>query len=262
MNIRKKLPILSGAILLAISSCNFTACTSSEAEVAEVVKESVPATELIKQADNLYKQRDDLAKLREGIALLRRARSANNKNFDSAWKLAQFNYFLGDRTTDDKESERAFKEGVIAAKTAINLDQSKPDGYFWLGANLGGQSKKDVLSGATNVGEIKKNMEKVIEIQPNYLGGAAFDALAQVELNTRLMGGSADKAVELAEKGVAMEKDNSMLRATLAEAYLATNKKDEAKKQLDFIQKMNPNPEFLPEFKISLEKAKKLKEKL
>ena len=253
----------SGLIFILVFSLVFSAaCASNQAEEATIApKESVSAPELIANAENLYKEREDLAKLRQGIAFLRRARNTDSQNFAAAWKLAQFNYFLGDKATDDKESDRAFKEGLTAAKTAITLQKEKPDGYFWLGANLGGQAKKDVLSGAANIGDIKKNMEKVIELQPDYQGASAFVVLAQVELNTRLIGGSAEKAVELLEKALTLEKGNSMLRLTLAESYLATNKKDEAKKQIDFIQKMTPNPDYLPEHKEVLEKAKKLAEK-
>lgn len=259
---RNDLNIFFLIAFLSLTLLGFTACTSSEAVEDLTAKEAVPASELIVQADNAYKLREDLGKLRETVGLLRRARNAEPNNFEAAWKLAQANYFLGDKSADAKESERAFKEGVTAARNTVNLSKEKPEGYFWLGANLGGQSKKDLLSGAANLTEIKRSMEKVIELQPNFQGAAAYDALAQVELNTRLTGGSTEKAIEFAEKGVALDKDNSLLRVTLAECYLAANKKDEAKKQIDFVQKMKPNPDFLPEFKDSLEKAKKLEGKL
>jgi predicted Zn-dependent protease len=101
-------------------------------------------------------------------------------------------------------------------------------------------------------------MQKVVEIQPDYQGATAFDALAQLELATRLTGGSAEKAVEYLEKALTYEKDNSYIRLHLAEAYLAVQKNSEAKTQLDYILKMKPNPEYQVEYQEVLEKAKKM----
>jgi predicted Zn-dependent protease len=101
-------------------------------------------------------------------------------------------------------------------------------------------------------------MNKVIEIQPDYLGASAYDALAQLELATRLTGGKAEKAIEYLEKALKLEKENTFIRLHLAEAYLAVNRDAEAKKQIDYLLKMKPDPDYLPEYKESTEKAKEL----
>jgi len=48
------------------------------------------------------------------------------------------------------------------------------------------------------------------------------------------------------------------LHLHLAEAYLAVKKEGEARKQLEHLLRMKPNPDFLIEGKESMEKAKKL----
>ena len=64
-----------------------------------------------------------------------------------------------------------------------------------------------------------------------------------------------------AEQGLkAAVEDNSYLHLHLGEAYLAVGKKDDAKKQLEFVLKMKPNPDFMPEYNESVTKAKKLLE--
>lgn len=237
-----------------------SACSSRENyDDSETKKETVSAAELIKQADALYEKRDNPDNLRQGIGLLQRARNAEPKNYEANWKLSQFDYYLAAHTTDDKEIEKAFKQGISAGETASSIAPEKPDGYFWTGANLGGKARKNPLTdGATSVGAIKEQMNKVIEIQPDYQGASAYDALAQVELGTRILGGSADKAVEYLEKAMALEDNNSNIRVHLAEAYLATNRKADAKKQLEYVLKMKPDPQFLPEFQESTEQAKRL----
>jgi tetratricopeptide (TPR) repeat protein len=98
----------------------------------------------------------------------------------------------------------------------------------------------------------------VIEIQPNYEMASAYDVLGQLELGTRLLGGKPEKAVEYLEKGVELEKFNGEARVHLAEAYLILGKDAKAKKQLNFVLEMKPNPAFLPEYAQQVEKAKKI----
>lgn len=248
-------------IFITLLSIVFSTACASHTEAEPETKESVPAADLIKKADDLYREREDLSKLREAITNLKRARRADPNNFEAAWKLAQFNYFLGKNAPDAKESERAFADGINAARVAIKLDANKPDGHFWLGANVGGEAEKSPFTkGITAIGEIREAMRKVIEIEPAYQGASAFDALAQLELKGAFAGGKAEKALEYLEKGVALDKNNAYFYLHLAEAYIALDRDAEAKKQIDYLLKMKPNPDFLPEYKDAERQAKKLLE--
>ena len=232
----------------------------SEAE-SEKTREIVPAADLIKQADELYRQREDLAKLREAVAVLKRARAADSQNFEINWRLAQANYFLGKHSGDEKESDKAFADGVNFARVAARLNPNKPDGHFWLAASLGGEAEKSPFTkGITSMGEIRELMRKVIEIEPAYEGASAFDALAQLELKGGFAGGKAEKALEYLEKGLAIDKTNPYANLHLAEAFLALDRKAEAKKQIDVLLKMQPNPDYQPEYNDAVRQAKKMLE--
>ncbi len=253
-----KLQIL---ILLAITFL-FTACAvTTEAEVENKAKESVPAAELVKQSEALFSQRTDPAKLREAVNLMARARNADHRMFEVEAKFAKYNYFLSKQLTDEKEADKILKDGYTAGLIASRLEPNKPDGYFWAGANLGEQARRSPITvGLKATAEIRELMNKVIEIQPNYQGASPFDALAQLELATRLTGGKPEKAVEYLEKALELEKENGYLYLHLAEAYLALQKPAEAKKQLDHIFKLKDDPEYAVERKEILEKAKKMLE--
>jgi tetratricopeptide (TPR) repeat protein len=115
--------------------------------------------------------------------------------------------------------------------------------------------------GIKSVDDIRQAMNKVIEIQPDYQGGSGYVALAEIELNTAgLLGGKPEKAVEYLEKALTLNKENTYIYLNLAEAYLAVGRKPEAKKQLEQLLKMPPNPDYLPEYRETTEKAKKLLE--
>lgn len=241
------------------------ACRSAP-EPAEEPGQSAEATapgDMIPRADELYTEREDLGKVREALALMRQLRASDYSNYEAAWRLAKFNYYLGDQTKDNEERDRAFREGTEASQAAIRVSGDRPEGHFWLGANLGGQSKVSILSGLAYTEEIRRTMERVIELDPEFMSGSAYMALGQLELELpRLMGGEPRKAVEYLETGLKYGEGNSMLRLHLGRAYLAVNRRQEARKQFETIINMkDPDPTYLPEHKQASELARQLLEK-
>ena len=245
-------------ITIVITSYLLLSCAGSAPSEPEAKVLAAP-THLLDENDRLFDQRQDLANLRDAIGNLNRARREFAKGFDLEWRLAKYNYYLGRHSTDQKEKEKAFADGVAAGKSAVKLDPGKPDGHFWYGANLGAQANENPLSsGVTSLSEIRDAMNKVIELQPNYEMASAYDVLAQLELETRLMGGSAERAKEYLERSIEIEKFNGEVRIHLAEANLALGRDAEAKRHLEYVIQMKPNPGYLPEYQQQVEKAKKL----
>jgi predicted Zn-dependent protease len=240
--------------------CLQSACASKahvESSAVPNVSESIP--EVLQKADSLFKQRSDISNLREAIKTLASARMSDNRNYEVEWKFAKFNYFLGRHTDDEKEKTTAFEKGREAGLIAVRMEPEKPDGHFWYAANLGELARLSPITvGLKSVSEIKASMNKVIEIQPDYQNASAYDALAQIELQTVLTGGKAEKAVEYLEKAIEIEKDNTSLRLRLADAYLAVDKDAEARKQLDELLKMKPNPDYVLEYNQDIANAKKM----
>ena len=240
-----------------LASCASTAETGEN----ETKQDAAPPTEIIAQADALFRQREDISKLREAVRLLAAARNPGNRSYEVEWKFAKYSYFLGRQSDDEEESEKALDEGEHAGRIASRIAPDKPDGYFWYGANLGEQAKESPITvGIQSVDDIREAMHKVMEIQPDYQGASAYVALGQIELVTGLIGGNPKKAIEYLEKGLEIEKNNAYLRLHLAEAYIATNRRADAKKQLEAILKMQPHPDYVVEHKEASEKAKKLLE--
>ncbi len=246
-------------IIIVITLYLLSGCSSLGGKEGPAEVKTAPSAETVARADQLFSERQDLSKLREAIAVLRRARIENARSYEVEWKFARSNYFLARHTDDDKEREKAFEDGKGAAQIAIQMEPNKPDGHFWYGANLGEQAHRSpVMIGLKSVDEIRGTMNKVIEIQPDYELASPYDALGQIELETGLMGGKPEKAVEYLEKALALEKNNGDVHIHLAEAYLALKKDVEAKKQLEYVLQMKPHPEYIPEYEEQVEKAKQL----
>jgi len=247
-------------ITFVITWWALAACSSKSVAIDPPQKATPEAIQkALIDSENLFKQREDLDKLRAAIKAVAAVRDKDNRNYQVEWTFAKYNYFLGKFSNSEDEAETALGQGRDAGKIASRVDPQKPDGYFWYGANLGELSRRSPITvGLQSVDEIKDAMNKVIELQPDYQAASAYDALAQVELATRLKGGDAQKAVELLEKGQQVAPDNSNIRLHLGEAYLAVKRDADARKELDFVLQMKPNPEFMPEYRECVDKAKKL----
>jgi tetratricopeptide (TPR) repeat protein len=225
--------------------------------------ETKPTGEIIQEADGLYDGREDLLKVRQAILELRQAQVQNGGDYDIGWRLAKMNYYLGSHSADEGEKDKAFRDGIKAGQTAVRLQSDKPDGHFWLGANYGGAAEMSAVAGLSSTDDIKREMETVIKLDEGYQAGSAYMVLGQVYLESpRLLGGDSQQAILYFEKGLRFGPDNELLRLHLAEAYLAVNRKEDARKQLDALRAMKPDREYLPEHKEALAEAQKLEGKL
>ncbi len=264
MNHSDTLRRLIGGLLAAALACAALSCSSpQEAPAARVEDKAARAAELVARADQLWTQRENLDRVREGVVLLRHALTADARNYEVAWRLARLTYYLGVHASDEKERDTAFREGIAAGEVATKLVPGKPDGHFWLGANLGGRTElQGTIGSFAAVEDIRREMEAVIKIEESYQAGSAYMALGQVDMEVpRMLGGDRDRAVEYLEKGLSFGDKNALLRVHLAEAYLAVKRKDDARKQLNAIINMTPDPAYLPEYREALAKAHLLLEK-
>lgn len=244
--------------LLLVSSC--AVLNQAEQETVSAKPEIEPS-EAITKSRKLYAKRSDLGKVREAINILEKARNPEMRNFEVEWRFAKYSYYLGSReSVDDKASEKVLKRGLSAARIARRLEPKKADGYFWTGAIVGEQSKRNpVTVGIISTKKIRDAMQKVIEIDPRYEGASAYDVLGQLEMGTRgFAGGSAEKAVKFFEKALKLNMENVYIRLHLGEAYLAVKNAETARKHLQYVLSMKPHPDFVPEHEETVKKAKKL----
>ncbi len=222
-----------------------------------------PAGDAITQADQLFAGRSDLVKVRQGIIALRQAQAEDQGNYELAWRLAKFNYYLGDRSPDAGERDKAFHDGIEAGKMAVKLQDGKPEGHFWLGANYGGSAKTSMLAGLSEFDDIKREMETVIKLDERYQDASAYMALGQLYLEAPgLLGGDTQKAIQYLEKGLKLGPDNALLRSQLAAAYVEAHRNDDARKQIDALLAMKPAAGYEPEYDEAVAEVKKLQEKI
>jgi tetratricopeptide (TPR) repeat protein len=241
-------------VLCAAISCR------SHPNVEALVTNPQSAKEHVAQADQLYAQRSDLVRVRQGIIELGQALISDPGDYDAEWRLSKFSYYLATHTDNTGERDKAFREGIEAGKTAVKLQDVKPDGHFWLGANYGGSAQ--AIPGLATVDDIRNEMETVLRLDEGYQDGSAYMVLGLVYLQApKVVGGDPQKAVEQMEKGLRFGNSNAVLHLHLAEAYLKLGRTPDARKHLNTIISMKPDQNYLPEYQEAVSEARKLLEK-
>src|SRR6185295_6033879 len=265
INLRKNGEIWRSAIVVSTLVLGGLACNNgaSESPSSTGSADAKMATEKVAEAEPLYEGREDMKKARLAVTTLRQAHAADYGNYEAAWKLSRAAFYVADRTDTDTERDNMFREGTDAGKAAAALQPNKPDGHFWLGANYGGTAAHSTLSNLSSFQDIKSEMETVLKLDESYQGYSAYLGLGRLYLGApKVLGGDVTKAIEYLEKGVKLNPSNSVMRYYLAEAY-ETNKRDaDAKKQIETILTMTPDPKYIAEHKDAVVKAKKLLQKI
>ena len=268
INARKKQEILRSAVVasaLISMVLGGIACNQRTSETAMSTggSDAKMAADKIAEAEPLYEGREDMTRARVAVTALRQAHSADYGNYEAAWKLARAAYYVGDRTDNDSERDDMFREGTEAGKAAVQLQPAKPEGHFWLGANYGGEAAHSTLSNLSSFQDIKREMEAVLKIDESYQGYSAYVGLGRLYLQApRVLGGDVSKAIEYLEKGIKLNPNNTVMRLYLAQAFEISRQNAEAKKQIDAIMTITPDPKYAAEHKDAVEKAKKLLAKI
>ena len=260
-NAEKFVVVMCATVLFLLAG----GCNRSQSESGLRVYEgdAKMAAERIAEAETLYEGREDLAKARVAVAALRQAQTAHHGSYEAAWKLARAAFYVGDRTDSNSEKDDMFREGTQAGKAAVTLEPNKADGHFWLGANYGGKAASSTLPNLSSFQDIKGAMEAVLKLDESYQGYSAYLGLGRLYLQApTVLGGDSLKAIQYLEKGVKLNPNHGLMRVHLAEAYAENNRDAEAKKQIDTLMALTPDPKYTAEHKQAMEKAKKLLEKI
>jgi tetratricopeptide (TPR) repeat protein len=209
--------------------------------------------------DALYRAREDMAKAQRAVDIWNSRLAANARDFESAWKLARAEYWLG---TQGPAAQRraALERGTAAGRTASTIEPSRPEGFFWMAANMGTLAESYGLrQGIKYRGPIKDALEKVLMIDPGFQKGSADRALGRWYFKVPgLFGGSKTKSEEHLRKSLTYDPNSTASHYFLAETLLEMNRKDEARAELQKVIDAPLDPDWTPEDRDFKDKARRL----
>ena len=209
--------------------------------------------------DALYAAREDLAKAREATNIWADRLQKNPKDFESAWKVSRARYWLG---THAPEAERKtlLEGGIEAGRTAVALEPKRPEGHFWIAANMGALAESfGMRQGLKYRGDIKDALLQVLALDPAFQQGSADRALGRWYFKVPgLFGGSNKKSEEHLRKSLTYNANSTASHFFLAETLLDLGKKQDARAELQKVLDAPLDPEWAPEDREWQAKAKTL----
>jgi tetratricopeptide (TPR) repeat protein len=198
--------------------------------------------------DALYRDRDNLASARQAAGIWAARLEKDPRDFEAAWKLARAQYWLGGHGTQ-AERRKDLERGVEAGRQAATINPARPEGHFWMAANMGTLAESFGLrQGLRYRGPIRDSLETVLKINPAFQNGSADRALGRWYLKVpALFGGSKRKSEEHLRKSLTYNPDNTISHFFLAETLFELDRDAEAGKELEKVLAVPIDPEWAPE---------------
>ena len=210
--------------------------------------------------DALYKDRENLASARQATAIWEARLKANPRDFESAQKLSKARYWLGTNGLPEPERKAALEAGIAAARVAIALDAKRPEGHFWLAANMGALAESfGMRQGIRYRGAIKDAMLTTLKIDPGFLDGSADRALGRWYYKVPgLFGGSNKRSEEHLRKSLTYNPNSVISHLFLGDTLADMGRKDEARKEYQAAIDAPFDPDWAPEDRRFKEQARLL----
>jgi tetratricopeptide (TPR) repeat protein len=209
--------------------------------------------------DDLYAQRENIASAQQAEGLWAERLAKDPKDFEAAWKLARARYWLGGHAPE--QTRKSYLEnGIAAGRQAIALAPNKPEGHFWVAANMGALAESFGLrQGLKYRGDIKDALERVLELDAGFLQGSADRALGRWYFKVPgLFGGSDKKSEAHLRKALTYNPQSIITLYFLGETLIELGKKDEARTTLQKALDAPLDPNWTPEDKEFKQKAQTL----
>ncbi len=209
--------------------------------------------------DSLYARREDIASARKASDIWAARLQKNPRDFETAWRLARAQYWLGKHVSKD-EGKGVLESGIAAARAAIAVQPTRPEGHFWLAANMGALAESFGLrQGLKYRGDIKDELLAVLRIDPGFQQGSADRALGRWYFKVPgLFGGSNKKSEEHLRRSLTYNPNSAASLYFLAETLIDMGRRDEARAALQKLIDAPIDPEWAPEDREFKDKAKTL----
>jgi tetratricopeptide (TPR) repeat protein len=187
-------------------------------------------------ADALYADRANLASANRAAEIWSAAVAREPQAFDPAWKLARICYWLGGH--GPVQERRGYLErGVAAGRQAAVIAPQRPEGHFWMAADMGALAESFGLrAGLKYRKPIREALETVLRLDPAFMDGSADRALGRWYYKVpRLFGGSSREAESHLRASLRYNANSIITHFFLAELMLDSDRLAEARAELQTV---------------------------
>jgi len=174
--------------------------------------------------------------------------ASHPRDFAAAWKLARADYWIGGHLPAD-QGRAVYENGIAAGRAAVAAEPNRPEGHFWIAANMGAMAESFGLrQGIKYRGAIKEELETVLRLDPGFQHGSADRALGRWYFKVpRLFGGSHKEAEAHLRASLTYDAHSTASHYFLAELLIDDGRKGEAAAELKKVIEAPVDPEWAPE---------------
>jgi len=214
-------------------------------------------------ADRLYASREDLPSAERAATIWEGRLAGDPRDFEAAWKVSRVRYWLGGHVAEN-ERRGQYEQGIVVARQASAMEPDRPEGHFWMAANMGALAESFGLrAGLRYRGPIRDELEVVLGLDPAFQQGSADRALGRWYFKVpRFFGGNDNRAIEHLERALTYNPDSTATLFFLAEALIEMGRVEEARARLGQVVAAPLDPEWAPEDREFKAKAQELFETL
>jgi len=199
------------------------------------------------EADRLYANRVDLPSAKRAVALWTAALHRDPANYEATWKISRADYWLG-RHVAENDRPAVLEDGVARGRAAAALAPDRPEGHFWMAANMGAAAELSTNAGLRYRKAIKEELETVLRIDPGFLRGSADRALGRWYYKVpRLFGGNKKRAEQHLRASLQYDPHSTSSHFFLAELLLDAGRREEARAEAQRVLDAPADPEWEPE---------------
>lgn len=209
--------------------------------------------------DALYAKREDLASAGAAADIWAARLRKRPDDFEAAWKLARARYWLGGHAPQ-ADRKRLLEAGIEAGRAAVAAAPDRPEGHFWIAANMGALAESFGLrQGLKYRGPVKDELQKVLALDPGFQQGSADRALGRWYYRVPgLFGGSNRKSEEHLRRSLQYAPESTASHYFLAETLLDMKREADARAELQRVLDAPLDPDWAPEDREFKAKARAL----
>jgi len=184
-------------------------------------------SDLIQKGDGLFIKRDNPSNLSNSYKIYKSALLKESKNAEILWRLTRWCAWVANNSL----KKNLINEGIEYAKKAISINPLCYQAHYWLGILYGLKAdQNNPLISLFLVNSIKKEMNEVIKLKPDYDSGGAYIVLGRTYFKMpKIIGGSSEKAKEYLEKATKYKPVNPISLLFLADLYISKGEKEKPK---------------------------------
>jgi tetratricopeptide (TPR) repeat protein len=212
--------------------------------------------------DVLYAQRENLELAQRAADIWSAQLVRSPRDFAIACKVARARHWLGEVLPRDQRA-RHLEMGIAAARQAIALAPDRPDGHFWLGANMGAFAGVSLVRAFRYRTAIRQAFEAVLARDPAFAKGGAYCALGKYYNAVPVVfGGNKRRSEELLRRCLSSDSQSVVGRYYLGQTLIALDRPADARRDLEAAIDAPCDADYVPECRIWKRRAQSLLRRL